>query len=151
MLRALRFALAVVAAVLPLAAAASPADEMRALYERFYTAQNAHDVEGVRATLLPSERFLWVSDGQSFWGAETMLERMSLFQQAPVWEVVPGLAVAEAVEVGSDAAYLHLPLVLRIGPTGTPDELPFLVSVLGVATADGWRIAALFTTTAKQP
>ena len=53
-----------------------------------------------------------------------------------------------AVPVGAGVAYLHLPLVLVIGPSSGPDRLRFLVSMLGVeTTAQGWRIAALFTTT----
>jgi hypothetical protein len=36
-----------------------------------------------------------------------------------------------------------------IGSAKAPDRLRFLVSMLCVRTPDGWRIAALFTTTAK--
>jgi len=53
------------------------------------------------------------------------------------------------VEVAADAAYLYQPLTLRIGPAAKPSEIPFLVNVLSVRTAEGWRIAALFTTTEK--
>jgi hypothetical protein len=53
------------------------------------------------------------------------------------------------VPVRDGVAFLHLPLVLVIGPKANPDRLRFLVSMLGVATPDGWRIAALFTTTEK--
>ena len=44
------------------------ASEVRALYQRFAAAQNARDLEQVRPLLLDSPTFLWVSDGQSFWG-----------------------------------------------------------------------------------
>lgn len=135
-----------------LPARAGPAEEVRALYDRFLAAQNARDPAQVRAALLDGPRFLWVSDGMSVWGPEAAVERMALFQKAPVWRVEPELERAVAVELGSHAAYLHLPLVLVIGPLERPDRLRFLVSVLGVETAQqGWRIAALFTTTAKGP
>ena len=78
-----------------------------------------------------------------------MLERMASFQQAEVWEVQPDLIRATVVPVGEGVAYLHLPLALVIGAKPNPDRIPFLVSVLCVETASGWRIAALFTTTAK--
>jgi len=48
-----------------------------------------------------------------------------------------------------EKSHLHLPLVLTIGSSAKPDLLRFLVSVLGVQTPEGWRIAALFTTTEK--
>jgi hypothetical protein len=128
---------------------AGPEDEVRRLYGRFLAAQNEHDLTAVRAVLLDSPEFLWVSDGMSVWGPDALVARMSQFQQAPVWRVEPDLQRAVAVEVDAHAAYLHLPLVLTIGPEATPDRLRFLVSVLGVDTAQGWRIAALFTTTEK--
>src|SRR5215217_9556114 len=55
---------------------AGTAEEIRATYEAFAAAQNAHDLKRVGALLLDSPRFLWVSDGMSVWGREAMLERM---------------------------------------------------------------------------
>jgi hypothetical protein len=130
-------------------ASATPADEVRALYGRFLEAQNARDLARVRAVLLDSPKFFWVSDGGSVWGPDALVERMSLFQKAEVWRVEPDLAAAVPVEINDGAAYLHLPLVLEIGPAAGPDRLRFLVSLLGVETDEGWRIAALFTTTEK--
>ena len=74
---------------------------------------------------------------------------MASFQGAEVWRVEPDLDRAVAVPVSDRVAYLHLPLTLVIGPAAHPDRLRFLVSVLGVETAEGWRIAALFTTSEK--
>ena len=116
---------------------------------RFAAAQNARDLERVRPLLLDAPTFLWVSDGQSFWGPDAVLARMASFQGAEVWRVEPDLAHAVAVPVSERVAYLHLPMILVIGPAAKPDRLRFLVSMLGVETEDGWRIAALFTTTEK--
>lgn len=127
-----------------------PTDSVRALYDRFVLAQNAQDLDAVRTMLVESPRFLWVSDGRSVWGPDAVVERMSRFQKAPVWRVVPDLDAAVAVPVSDDSAYLHLPLVLEIGPREGFSQLRFLVSVLGVETDAGWRIAALFTTEDKE-
>lgn len=131
------------------ASAADPSSEVRVLYERFAAAQNARDLDRIRPLLLDTPQFLWVSDGQSFWGVDAVLARMASFQRAAVWRVEPELDRAVAVPVNDAAAYLHLPLVLVIGAEDSPDRLRFLVSVLGVETHAGWRIAALFTTTEK--
>lgn len=130
---------------------AAPADEVRALYDRFLDAQNAHDLARVRALLWESPMFLWVSDGRSFWGPDALVERMGQFQKAPVWRVEPDLAAAVPVELDGSAAYLHLPLTLVIGSAEKPDRLPWLVSMLAVRTEQGWRIAALLTTVDKRP
>jgi hypothetical protein len=144
-----RQALALFLLMAPPAAAADPAGAVRSLYERFAAAQNAHDLAAVRPLLLDGPEFLWVSDGQSFWGPDAVLARMASFQRAEVWRVEPDLDRAVAIPVREGVAYLHLPLVLVIGPRASPDRLRFLVSMLGVETEAGWRIAALFTTTEK--
>jgi len=129
--------------------AAGNADEVRALYSRFYTAQNARNLDEVKAQFLDSPDFLWVSDGKSFWSREATLERMKMFQVNEVWRVEPDLKNAKVIEVSDTVAYLHLTLDLFIGSTAKPDRIGFLVSALCVKTAQGWKIAALFTTTAK--
>ena len=129
---------------------AGTAEDVRATYERFAAAQNAHDLSRVREVLLDSPRFLWVSDGHSVWGREATLKRMASFQDNAVWRVVPALERATVVEVADGAAYYHLPLVLEIGAVKEKfDSLKFLVSVMCVKTPQGWRIAALFTTENK--
>jgi hypothetical protein len=134
----------------PRPATAGTAEEVRATYARFVTAQNAHDLAAVREVLADTPQFLWVSDGQSIWGRDATLARMASFQEAEVWRVEPGLAQSVAVPLSETAGFLHLPLDLVIGAASGPDRLKFLVSVLCVETSHGWRIAALFTTTAKQ-
>ncbi len=43
--------------------AAAPEDEVRATFDRFVAAQNAHDVKLVQALLLDSPDFLWITRG----------------------------------------------------------------------------------------
>jgi hypothetical protein len=58
----------------------------------------------------------------TFWGRETLLDRMASFQEAEVWRVEPELDKAVAVEVDAGAAYLHLPLKLVIGASSAAAE-----------------------------
>jgi ketosteroid isomerase-like protein len=132
----------------PAAQADSPS-EVRALYDQFAAAQNARDLAKVRTFLVDSPEFLWVSDGMSFWGPDALVKRMAEFQLAEVWHVDPDLAHAAIVLVDDGAAYIHMPLTLIIGVKAKPDAIRFLVSILCVKKAEGWRIAALFTTTEK--
>ena len=144
------FAIALAAAAIGVAPAlAGPKEELSMLYQRFVAAQNNRDLGAVRETLWDAPEFLWVSDGMSVWGRDALVERMSGFQKAEVWRVEPDLARSTVVVLSDQAAYLHLPLVLTIGPGAGPDRLSFLVSVPGIETPLGWRIAALFTTGAK--
>jgi hypothetical protein len=146
--RLLPLALALVCG-LSLAAQAAPADEARRLYAAFVAGQNRHDFAAVRATLLASPEFLWVSNGLSVWGPDAALDRMMQFHGAGLWRIRPVEARARVVELGPDAAMLHIPLELQIGDPAAPEHFRFLVSALCVARAEGWRIAALLTTTAN--
>ncbi|MCB1546185.1 MAG: nuclear transport factor 2 family protein, partial [Rhodoblastus sp.] len=96
-------------------AGADQKEDVVRLYRDFVSAQNAHDLKGVRRLLSDSPDFLWVSDGKPVWGADAMVRRMSTFQASDVWRVEPALDRARAVSLSSDVAFLHLPLVLEIG------------------------------------
>jgi ketosteroid isomerase-like protein len=135
----------------PPAARADNSDDVRALYDQFVHAQNDRDLKRVEDLLLDSPKFLWVSDGMSVWGRKALIDRMSIFQRSEIWHVTPDLSQAVPVELDDTSAFLHLPLELAIGSKiPGPDKIRFLVSVLCVKTGQGWRIAALFTTTEKK-
>ena len=120
--------------------------EVKALYEHFVFAQNARDLPAVREVLWDSPGFVWISDGKPFWGREALIERMSAFQKAEIWRVAPDRARARVVEVGPASAVLYQPLRLTLGPRQDPKTIAFLVNVLCIRTAAGWRVAALYTT-----
>ncbi|MBY0227592.1 MAG: nuclear transport factor 2 family protein [Hyphomicrobium sp.] len=125
--------------------------EVRALYDRFVTAQNARDLDAVRQMLSDRPNFLWISDGKPFWGREAMIGRMASFQQAEVWRVEPEFASSKVVQIDGETAYLHIPLVLVLGRKEDPARFNWLVEVLCHKAAGQWRIAALFTTEDKRP
>lgn len=131
-------------------ALAGPQEEVRALYETFAAAQNARDLEGVRAVLSDSPDFLWISDGRPVWGREAMLDRMAGFQKAEVWRVEPAYDASRVVLLDDDTVVFHIPLVLVLGSAADPARLKWLVEVLCQKGPDGWRIAGLFTAEDKR-
>lgn len=121
-----------------------------ATYEAFAAAQNDRDLDRVGQFFIDGPEFLWVSDGQSFWGREAVLARMGRFQGADIWRVLPDLDTARIVPLSQDSAFLHLSLVLEIGSDPRPNRLGFLVTILFVKQESApWRIAALLTTREK--
>src|SRR3954462_1079047 len=127
-------------------AAAGPAEEARRLYADFVAAQNANDLARVRGLLLDSPRFLWVTNGLSVWGPDATIARLAGFHANEVWRIDPDQDHARAVEVAPDAAFLHVPLTLTVGPAANLEGYHILISALFADTSVGWRIAALFTT-----
>lgn len=132
-------------------ALADPQSEVRALYDTFVAAQNAHDIDAVRATLSENPDFLWISDGRPVWGREAMLTRMAGFQKAEVWRVEPEYAASKVIVLDDDTAVFHIPLLLVLGTKADPARLKWLVEVLCQREAADWRIAGLFTAQDKRP
>jgi hypothetical protein len=70
---------------------ASVDDEVKATFDRFVVAQNAHDVSAVRDVLLDSPNFLWVTRGVPIWGRDAALKRFETLYQG-TWKLSPDTA-----------------------------------------------------------
>jgi len=124
-------------------AKALPEDDVRAAFDQFVIAQNAHDAAAVRELLLDSPSFLWVTRGAPIWGREAALKRFETLYQG-TWKLSPDTANLKAVMVNDMTAQIHGPITFNIGPPGqpAPDAL-FLMNQTLVKTAAGWRIASI--------
>lgn len=130
-------------------AVADVENDIRSTYLDFVEAQNTRDPDRIGAYFLNEPKFLWVSDGNAFWGREAVLARMGSFQKAGIWRVEPEIENSTVIEIGPQSAILHLPLTLVIGPEAKPDHLRFLVSLVFRQVRDEWKIIALLTTSEK--
>lgn len=140
----LRRALIVPASLLAASMSASPAEEeIRAVFDRFVQAQNAHDAKAVEALLLDSPTFLWITRGMAVWGRGDAVRRFeSLY--AGTWHLAPASAELRVVTLGRDAAQLFVPIVFTIGAPGQPaQETRFLVNQVLVRTEAGWKVASI--------
>lgn len=64
-----------------LAARAGSADDVRAVFERFVAAQNAHDLKAVGDMLSDAKDSLWITRGSPVWGREAALQRFQTLYQ----------------------------------------------------------------------
>ncbi len=120
---------------------ASPEDDVRAAFDQFVKAQNAHDIAAVRELLLDSPNFLWVTRGSPIWGRDAALKRFEALYQG-TWKLSPDTSNLKAVLVSDTTAQIHVPITFNIGPPGQPaSDAPFLMNQTLVKTAAGWRIA----------
>ena len=116
-------------------------DDVKATFDRFVAAQNAHDVSAVRDLLLDSPNFLWVTRGAPIWGREAALKRFETLYQG-TWKLSPDTSNLKVVLLNDTTAQLFVPIMFNIGPAGQPaPDAPFLMNQTLVKTAAGWRIA----------
>lgn len=122
---------------------ASVDDDVKATFDRFVAAQNAHDVSAVRDVLLDSPNFLWVTRGVPIWGRDAALKRFETLYQG-TWKLSPDTANLKVVLVTDTTAQLFVPIMFNIGAPGQPaSDAPFLMNQTLVKTAAGWRIASI--------
>lgn len=118
-------------------------DEVRAVFERFVAAQNAHDVQEVGDLLSDSKDFLWITRGTPVWGREAALERFQKLY-AGTWNLEPDMGEMKVLELGVETAQLFVPVTFKIAPAGeTAQPSNFLMNQTLVKTSEGWKIASI--------
>ena len=99
----------------PLCAATE--DEVKAVFERFVAAQNAHDVRVVGELLLDAPHFLWITRGTPIWGHEAALKRFEALYQG-TWRLEPDMPALRVLLLGDTSAQVYVPIVFTIGAPG---------------------------------
>ena len=118
-------------------------DDVKAVFDRFVAAQNAHDLSTVRDALWDSPNFLWVTRGAPIWGRDAALKRFETLYQG-TWKLSPDMSNLKVIVLTDTAAELFVPIMFNIGPPGQPaPDAPFLMNQTLVKTAAGWRIASI--------
>jgi ketosteroid isomerase-like protein len=125
------------------AAFATPEDEVRATFERFVAAQNAHDIKAVESLLLISSDFLWITRGTPVWGSEAALKRfISLY--SGTWRLEPEASSLKIMMHGDQAAQVYTPIMFTIGASGQSAQATrFLMNLILVKTSSGWRVSSI--------
>jgi hypothetical protein len=123
--------------------AAATEQEVRATFDRFVAAQNAHDVKAVESLLLASPNFLWITRGTPVWGAEAALKRFSALYEG-TWRLEPDIAGLKIIMIGDATAQIYIPIVFTIGAAGQQAQpTRFLFNQVLVKTPSGWKVSSI--------
>jgi hypothetical protein len=132
-------------------AASAPEDDVKALFDRFVTAQNAHDANAVRELLLDSPNFLWISRGTTIWGRDAAINRFETFYQG-TWHLAPDNSTVRIFMLSETAAQLYASIMFTTGAPGQPAQaMPILMNQTYVKTPSGWRVASLLPISLPPP
>ena len=124
-------------------AVAAPEGEVRATFERFIAAQNAHDVKAVESLLQDSPTFLWITRGVPVWGREAALKRFAALYEG-TWRLNPEAAELKVMMIGNAAAQIYVPIMFSIGAPGQPAQpTRFLMNLVVVKTAGTWKVSSI--------
>ncbi len=132
-------------------AAAATDDEVRATFDRFVAAQNAHDVKAVELLLTASPQFLWVTRGAAVWGRDAALERFTSLYEG-TWRLDPETSGLRVMMIGEGAAQIFVPIDFSIGAPGEqPQSMRFLMNMVLTGTSNGWTISSILPIPAPAP
>jgi ketosteroid isomerase-like protein len=124
-------------------AVAGPEDEVRATFDRFVVAQNAHDIKAVETLLLGSPDFLWITRGTPIWGPDAAIKRFAALYEG-TWRLDPEPSSLKITMIGEGVAQIFVPIVFTIGPPGQPpQQMKFLMNQVLVKTPSGWRVSSI--------
>ncbi len=152
MLRKLVVAIAIgVVSAAAFARSADPDGQIRAAFEAFVKAQNAHDPRALEPLLLDSPKFLWITRGNAVWGRAEALKRFeSLY--AGTWHLEPDFSDFQVVLAKPEVAQIFVPIEFTIGPPGQPAQISrFLMNQVLVRVDGAWRIASILPIPATPP
>jgi ketosteroid isomerase-like protein len=122
---------------------AAPEDDVRATFDRFVAAQNAHDIKAVESVLLASPNFLWITRGAPIWGHDAALKRFAALYGG-TWRLDPEPSGLKIVMIGEGVAQIYVPITFTIGAPGqTPQPTRFLMNQVLVRTPDGWKVSTI--------
>jgi ketosteroid isomerase-like protein len=122
---------------------AAPMDEVRATFDRFVAAQNAHDIKALESLLLNSPDFLWITRGSPVFGADEALKRFAALYQG-TWRLEPEAASLKATVIGAGVAQIYIPIKFTIGGPGqSPQQTLFLMNLILVQAQGGWRVSSI--------
>ena len=122
---------------------AATEDEVKAVFERFVAAQNAHDIRAVGALLLDAPHFLWITRGTPIWGHEAALQRFEALYQG-TWRLEPDMPALRVMMLSDTSAHVYAPIVFTIGASGQAAQTTrFLMNQVLVKTRGGWRVASI--------
>ena len=131
--------------------AATLEDEVRSTFERFVTAQNAHDEKEVSDLLIDTSDFLWITRGTAVWGRDAAMKRFAALYQG-TWQLAPDPSGLKVVIIGDGVAQLYVPITFTIGASGQPPQSTrFLMNQILRKTPTGWKVSSILPIPAPAP
>ena len=125
-------------------ARAGTEDEVKAVFAKFATAQNAHDLRAVGEILQDLPTMFWITRGQVYLGRDAALKRFGEYYQG-TWELEPKVNEIKVIELSPGVAQLFAPTIFRIAPPGQIAQPSlFLLNQIYVKEPSGWRLASIF-------
>jgi len=134
---------AVLAMAATLARAATMEEEVRAVFDKWIAAQNAHDIKGIRNLLSDSPDMLWISRGKPIWGRDAALKTLEERYKG-TWKIDVDKKELRVISVSRRVAQVYAPTQLTSGEPGAePSRNRVFINLVMVKKPEGWQIVSI--------
>ena len=135
--------IAVGALLATLAHAVTMEDEVRAVFDKYVAAQNAHDLKAVRSLLADSPDFLWITRGRPLWGRDAALKSLEERYKG-TWHIEVDRKEFRVFSVSRRVAQVYAQTQLTVGDPGVePAKNRVYINLVMVKKPEGWRITSI--------
>ena len=135
--------IAVGALLATLAHAVTMEDEVRAVFDKYVAAQNAHDLKAVRGLLADSPDFLWITRGRPLWGRDAALKSLEERYKG-TWHIEVDRKEFRVFSVSRRVAQVYAQTQLTVGDPGVePAKNRVYINLVMVKKPEGWRITSI--------
>jgi len=126
-----------------LARAATMEEEVRAVFDKWIAAQNAHDLKGIRNLLSDSPDMLWISRGKPIWGRDAALKTLEERYKG-TWKIEVDRKELRVISVSRRVAQVYAPTQLTSGEPGAePSRNRVFINLVMVKKPEGWQIVSI--------
>jgi len=141
--RFLAAAIAACALVSIHARAATAEEEGRAVFEKYITAQNAHDLKALRGLLSDSPPIILMARGKPVWGRDAALKSFEERYKG-TWHIEPDLKELRVMSISRRVVQVFAPTQLTVGdPGAVPATNRTYVNLVMVKKPEGWEITGI--------
>ena len=134
---------AVLVAIATLALAATMADEVRAVFDKYIAIQNAHDLKSMRSLLADSPDVLWISRGKPIWGREAALKNLEERYKGTL-HIDVNKKELRVISISRRVAQVYAPTQLSVGDPGVePAKNRLYINLVMVKKPEGWQIVSI--------
>jgi hypothetical protein len=120
--------------------------ELIRLYKTLIEDENRHDLSAVRKLVWNSTSTLFVAKAptgwRGYWGIDDVMQHLHDLYQTP-FQIDPDYDEEKVVFITPEIAETYAPVRITLAYAGqNPVPKPFIMVLLWVSTADGWKMAS---------
>jgi hypothetical protein len=135
-----------VAMLIYVASACGAGSDVRTAFQKFVSVQNAHDLASLKAMLLDSPDFLWISGGVAIWGRDAAMRQFAALYKG-TWKLEPNMAGFKAQKLDDSVTAVFVPLTVTFAAPGKPSvKLKQLMSQIYMRIGGDWKLAKILPT-----